>query len=39
MLDVINPEEVILKLGETEELSEKLLRLDDLVTRMLTGTA
>lgn len=39
LLDVLNPEEVILKLGETEELWETLLRLDDLEVLLLKATA
>lgn len=38
-LDVINPEELTLKLGETEELRETLLRLDDEEPLPLSGTA
>lgn len=39
LLDVINPEEVVLKLGETEELWETLLGLDDLGVLLLKATA
>lgn len=39
MLEVINPDEVTLRLGKTEELWEMLLRLDDLETLLLSGTA
>lgn len=39
MLDVINPEEVILRVGKTEDLWEMLLRLDDLEALSRTGTA
>ena len=37
--DVINPEEVILRVGKTEDLWEMLLRLDDLEALSPTGTS
>lgn len=39
LLDVINPEEVMLRVGKTEDLWEILLRLDDLEALSRTGTA
>lgn len=39
LLDVINPEEVMLRVGKTEDLWEILLILDDLEALSRTGTA